>query len=628
MNSITCLCPNCGETLVEKPSSSRFECSVCDSDFHIDEYGIVHLAQSDFYYREMPREILQNILRGTSKSELLDRFEQAISDLRLDGARSYALDSTRAGGTFFLDLDDESVVLDYGAGWGTITQVLADICGHVVSLDLTCESLEFSARIAEKKNVTYIHAGDKPQIPFADGQFDAVILNGVLEWVPENAYLNENPRDVQLAFLAQVRRVLRPGGQIYIGIENRLGYRYFTGMREDHTGLRFGALLPRCIADLYSKKMRGSPYRTYTYSEPGYHKLLKEEGFSAEVYYPWVNYRRFSELFTRRNVNKYHSRQHAYRSFGNRMHESLLDSLSRLNVLHWFFPSFSLICKQVAAENTTNMSFVGRVLAEHGESFNDIASIRLSSTQSLLVQTEQSLFKIPLSENARERLKATEWARRKLMYDYPSLVQFAAIEHGQLHELDHFIYTTDAWLAHSDSHHKNVSTWLDEFFETVSRYSVKKELDLPKRFSDVLYFVRHHPTLSKKVQQLISNLGQNEWVVGPIHGDLHAGNIISVASDKHFLIDWDRFEEEGPLIVDRIHYRVQNAVKRKRFSWLDAINFVVNEDKIQDEANLDSIKLYILDKVQKDLSGFPHPAYLSIEWHQQAQQALLWSTKE
>ncbi|HWN82419.1 MAG TPA: hypothetical protein VNM87_10015, partial [Candidatus Udaeobacter sp.] len=100
-------------------------------------------------------------------------------------------------------------------------------------------------------------------------------LSGVLEWVGKGS---RDPGGTQLAVLRAIRRVLRPDGVLVIGIENRTGIWFFLG-RQDHSYLPFTGLLPRPAASLVTRWLRGHPYDTYTYTHPGYRRLLAAAGY-------------------------------------------------------------------------------------------------------------------------------------------------------------------------------------------------------------------------------------------------------------------------------------------------------------------------------------------------------------
>jgi len=81
-------------------------------------------------------------------------------------------------------------------------------------------------------------------------------------------------------------------GHIYIGIENRYGFKYLMGFPDDHTGVQNITYLPRDDANELSMKKLGKPYRTYTYSYEEYKNMLESVGFTdVEFYYPFPDYK-------------------------------------------------------------------------------------------------------------------------------------------------------------------------------------------------------------------------------------------------------------------------------------------------------------------------------------------------
>ena len=119
---------------------------------------------------------------------------------------------------------------------------------------------------------------DYGNLPFQDSQFDLAIMNGVLEWVGA-ARTDKQPQACQKAVLNEIRRVLKPNGTIYIGIENRFSLRNFLG-KSSHSKVPFADILPRQFANLWCKMMgKEDGYRTYIYSSLEYKKLLYQSGF-------------------------------------------------------------------------------------------------------------------------------------------------------------------------------------------------------------------------------------------------------------------------------------------------------------------------------------------------------------
>ena len=185
--------------------------------------------------------------------------------------------------------ESAGIVLDVGCGLGTNTAAMARSATHVFALDRSPSRAALTAaRVGAEglDNVTVIHA-DATTLPVGDDVCDVVMMVGVLEWVGAG---DEAHRRRQRQVLDEVARVLKPGGRLLLGIENRWGIHYFGGAREEHTGLRYSSLLPRRVANSYSKLARGRPITTFTYSRRQLRRILSQSGFRARFCYPLPSY--------------------------------------------------------------------------------------------------------------------------------------------------------------------------------------------------------------------------------------------------------------------------------------------------------------------------------------------------
>ena len=106
-----------------------------------------------------------------------------------------------------LDLQPGSRILELGCGDGTLWSANADRipqCERIVLSDFSPGMLdEARDRLRTLGPAFEYAAADAASIPFADGRFDAVIANHMLYHVPDRPQA-----------LAEIRRVLRPGGRL------------------------------------------------------------------------------------------------------------------------------------------------------------------------------------------------------------------------------------------------------------------------------------------------------------------------------------------------------------------------------------------------------------------------------
>ena len=298
MSRITLTCPACKMKLVSAADS--LYCIPCNVTYPIRD-GIPFFSKGDYYFVEIKEGDIDELLSIARR----DGWKAGLHDyLRIKDENTYKIscDESRLDWRFLFPLSKNSMVLDMGCGWGGISLAMSQRAGTVVSLDVSQKRLQcLNLRVRQDKidNIVPICGGDSLILPFPDKSFDLVVLNGVLEWL--GIFHHElSPRDVQITKLKDIRRILKDNGQIYVGIENRLGYVYFLG-GTDHNKLRFTTLMPRKLADNYTKRKTGEGYRTYTYGLGGLRKLFKEAGFlDIDIYATIPTYR---DVFFLANVN-------------------------------------------------------------------------------------------------------------------------------------------------------------------------------------------------------------------------------------------------------------------------------------------------------------------------------------
>jgi 2-polyprenyl-3-methyl-5-hydroxy-6-metoxy-1,4-benzoquinol methylase len=106
-------------------------------------------------------------------------------------------------------------ILDWGCGWGQITQLLREQGLDVKAFDYRPEAPRQGLQPLERYPAIEAYISHDPvKLPFDDGSFDAVLSLGVLEHV---AHPDES--------LEELKRVLEPGGTLYVyKLPNRYSY--------------------------------------------------------------------------------------------------------------------------------------------------------------------------------------------------------------------------------------------------------------------------------------------------------------------------------------------------------------------------------------------------------------------
>jgi ubiquinone/menaquinone biosynthesis C-methylase UbiE len=138
-----------------------------------------------------------NVHDAAGYEQLMGRWSQKLAPLFID----------------FAGLSDGEKILDVGCGTGSLTFALvraADL-GEVVAIDYSPVFVEEANRRNTDPRIT-IRQADACALPFEGGTFDRALALLVLHFVPEAAKA-----------IAEMRRVVRPGGVVAAAVWDHLG---------------------------------------------------------------------------------------------------------------------------------------------------------------------------------------------------------------------------------------------------------------------------------------------------------------------------------------------------------------------------------------------------------------------
>ncbi|MGH8442142.1 MAG: methyltransferase domain-containing protein [Nevskiaceae bacterium] len=160
-------------------------------------------------------------------------------------------------------LRDGAALLDIGAGSGWI----AAYFGRHPRYRLAVSAVDASDERVEKDGYAFRQVTGTA-LPFADASFDVVLSNHVIEHVGSEAD--------QLAHLAEARRVLRPGGTLYLAVPNR------WSLVEPHYRLPFLSWLPAVLASAFVRATgRGRWYDCRLLGPLQARRMLRRAGLAA-----------------------------------------------------------------------------------------------------------------------------------------------------------------------------------------------------------------------------------------------------------------------------------------------------------------------------------------------------------
>ncbi|NOZ52375.1 MAG: class I SAM-dependent methyltransferase [Gammaproteobacteria bacterium] len=190
-----------------------------------------------------------------------------------------AIAPNRTAWTSLFDIEANTRALDIGAGTGGVSCRLGKEC-HAVALDKSPVNAVFMQMRADQEKLANFQAvcADAVTLPFNDNQFDIVSMIGSFEWIP-TSWPDKDPLDVHKQTLSEVWRVLKPGGGLFLAIENRKYLGYLFEILEPHTGLKNISFMERDRAKQLSLDLRNKPFLEYTYTRTELLNLLAQAHF-------------------------------------------------------------------------------------------------------------------------------------------------------------------------------------------------------------------------------------------------------------------------------------------------------------------------------------------------------------
>jgi ubiquinone/menaquinone biosynthesis C-methylase UbiE len=511
---------------------------------------------------------------------------QWVDNLVVNGRYSWKL---------LLELPPEARVLDLGCGLGNLTSNLAPHVAEIVALDLTWERLLFAQERFERFNpddgITLVAGGDGKRLPFPDAHFDCIVLSGVLEWVaddgagvPKDAprvlrawkmfasiFGDSNPREIQLRFLIELRRILKPDGQLMVAIENRLDYEYFTGRPDHHSGLLWASLMPRMLANVYSIAAARRPYRTYTHSYFGIRRLFAAAGFPALEFYGLApGYSGLAEIIPADTPRPF---------WASSPPPSWKDRLKRSR---YFVPAFGIVGGRERAARA-RASMLDRMLAKIAESLAvEPSEIRVSwlrvsekdkTILSLKCAGRGAIAKIPSAENTVAG-EEHQWNVLKRLPSIPGVAALgpAPLARGSLQGLTYYVESAVAGRPLRTHITESTRTqWAASIDDLLVALNPDLDRATPQPL-DTEAFDRLIATPIERLRQAVPDDPRCDAVLryfrdrldgvpmrlGFTHGDLTRNNVFVQDGALSGVIDWEYASERGLSALDAIGYVESN----------------------------------------------------------------------
>lgn len=192
-------------------------------------------------------------------------------------------------------LPDHAVLLDYGAGRGasiTANDAWQQAMLHSRPKVIRRIGCDVDPVVLENPFLDEAHvltADTGYRLPLADDSVDAVVLDWVVEHLPD-----------PVSTFADIHRVLRPGGRVFLRTPNRFHYSYMIAAMLDGTALEkkllHRAQAGRAAHDVFPKLYRAN-------SRWALRRALRQAGFADAVLIGWepesgyLNFNAFTAIF-------------------------------------------------------------------------------------------------------------------------------------------------------------------------------------------------------------------------------------------------------------------------------------------------------------------------------------------
>jgi SAM-dependent methyltransferase len=177
-------------------------------------------------------------------------------------------------------------VLDVGCGDAGVLIAFAEAGAACAGMEPDARSLERGRVRAEEHGVRVdLRQGFAEALPFPDAAFDLVVLDNVLEHVQDREKT-----------LAEIRRVLRPGGLLYLVTPKP--FAAYSVWSDPHYAMAGLVLMPRPMQVWYFERVRGGGKGNYGVgvipTRRGVLRMLRRHGFRSLVSPRelWIHYLR------------------------------------------------------------------------------------------------------------------------------------------------------------------------------------------------------------------------------------------------------------------------------------------------------------------------------------------------
>lgn len=260
----------------------------------------------------------------------------------------YQLSDIRENLLEWYPFDPQASLLEIGAECGALTGLFCKKVKRVVAVEASARDVKVNLkRNGKYENLTVVT--DELYRVDTKEKFDYVTITGLFGyagriWESDDPYMD---------LLHRAKEYLKPGGRLFLAIENRYGVKYFAGAKEDHTGRCFDGLENYAAAD-----------DVRTFAHKTLNKMLTEAGFSQnDFYYPMPDEKLPFEIYSDKSLPSFGSLRYPCVAYDRDRYELLderlvFDSICQDGMFGDFANSFLVVSRNGEPETADERTVI------------------------------------------------------------------------------------------------------------------------------------------------------------------------------------------------------------------------------------------------------------------------------
>ena len=448
-------------------------------------------------------------------------------------------------------------LLEIGADYGQLTGLFTQKTNHVVVV----EDNEFKLNVISKRFNeidTFFSYFDNINV---SEKFDYIILCNIFEYA-KSFYSSKTP---YIDYLKYLKNFLNEDGVILLALSNKLGLKYFSGFKEEHTNEYFSSINGYDKYDFVE-----------TFSKSELIKIIKNAGFSNyKFFYPFPDHEFPEIIHTNKYINKmpytkvpeyYLGRKHLFND------EKLNVSISDENLLEYFSNSFLVEIRNSDYKPLSeNIDFV-KINSERIDEFKTIT----------LITSDKTITKSPMTEIANNYVEE--------LYSYNN-VNFGKIKNIICDFEDNnlsyeFLYenSLETLINHviSDNDKNKLIKLIESYYNALFFNSIKSNEYMDDKFLDIF----------KTTSQIKFHCHEKSNM------DLLFSNIFIV--DDEFIVSNSDWLFDFPIPLEYIFYRVINHQYNSNIYFREFITI----GEILNHFNLDMSYINLFEKWERNFQKY------------------------